>query len=181
MKIKRYFDIVFASIGLTIFCLPALLIMLLIVIEDQGPIFFRQERLGKNRNYFKLLKFRSMNQNGVTRIGKWLRDTGLDEIPQFVNVLKGDMSMVGPRPLTEEDVKRLGWHDARYDNRWHLAPGVTGLAQLFADESERKSYYLFDRAYLRYQSLRLDIWIILLSFAVNLFGKKRIRKFLSGK
>lgn len=120
-----------------------------------------------------------MHLNQITKIGQWLRPTGLDELPQFLNVLKGDMSVVGPRPLTQADVCRLGWNSQHYMKRWSAMPGITGMAQLFGGYSAEHSWQL-DEKYLDQGSLLLDARLILLSFAVLIYGKKRIRKFVKG-
>ena len=110
----------------------------------------------------------------VARVGRWLRRTGLDETAQFFNVLRGDMRVVGPRPLTASDVARLGWEDARFDGRWTAQPGITGLAQVFGGRSAHHSRRL-DELYARRRSPRFDLWLIAVSFAMNLFGKGRVR------
>ena len=175
---KRVFDIVTASFGLVAFMPVAATIALMIFWEDQGPILFTQERIGRHRQPFRIFKFRSMNGTTVTQVGKWLRETGLDEIPQFLNVLRGEMSMVGPRPLTQADINRLEWNRPVYDVRWNLAPGITGLAQLRGKGSAASSY-LLDRVYQRRSSRLLDSELILISLAANFLGKKRIRRFLA--
>ncbi|MFK5971311.1 MAG: sugar transferase [Candidatus Marithrix sp.] len=175
---KRIFDIAVASFGLAVFAPVVTTIAVVIYLEDQGPILFTQERIGHNRQPFKIFKFRSMNEQEVTKVGKWLRETGLDEIPQFLNVLRGDMSMVGPRPLTEEDIERLGWNQADYDSRWDLIPGITGLAQLRSKGNANSSYRL-DMAYQRHSSLLLDSELIFFSLLGNVLGKKRMKRFLS--
>src|SRR6187455_2049147 len=109
MRGKRGFDVIGATGGLLFFAPVCLLIAIAIVLEDGRPVLFRQERLGERRRRFTILKFRSMRNGRVTRVGRFLRGTGLDELPQFVNVLRGEMSAVGPRPLIEADVLRLGW------------------------------------------------------------------------
>jgi lipopolysaccharide/colanic/teichoic acid biosynthesis glycosyltransferase len=124
-----------------------------------------------------VLKFRSMQGADVTRVGRWLRRTGLDELPQLVNVWRGEMSLVGPRPLTEADIKRLGWSDRQLDWRFEVKPGITGLSQLLAGRGVSASRRL-DRLYLKRQSLRLDLQLIAVSFAVNLIGKPAVRRWL---
>src|SRR5262245_31337799 len=114
-------------------------------LEDGGHVFFRQPRLGYRRRPFSILKFRTMRDGQVTRVGRVLRATGLDEVPQFVNILAGHMSAVGPRPLTEADVLRLGWDASECDFRWAARPGLTGLAQLVG-RSPQESLAL-DHAY----------------------------------
>ena len=146
----------------------------LIALDDGVPILFRQRRLGQGREPFEILKLRTMREMKVTRVGRWLRATGLDELPQFVNVLRGDMSVVGPRPLTEEDVTRLGLSDERFLAR----PGITGLAQLYGGRGARHSQRL-DRLQIARKSARLDVEVVLASFVVNVVGKKRTKTWLA--
>lgn len=174
---KRIFDIGFAIIGLIIFSPVILIISFLIYNEDKGPIIFRQERVGRHKITFKILKFRSMGNSKVTRVGKWLRKTDLDELLQFVNVLKGEMSMVGPRPLTKSDITRLGWDKDSYSIRWDYKPGITGMAQVFGDNGSSLSWFL-DKRYLIRQNFLLDIQLITLAFAMNIFGKQFVRRTL---
>ncbi len=143
--------------------------------EDGGPPLFFQTRIGRDRRPFTVVKFRSMSQQRVTRVGKVLRRTGLDELPQFINVARGEMSLVGPRPLTHQDLRRLGWDSPGYEWRFAAKPGITGLSQLLAGGGARFSRRL-DRLYLKRQSLPLDVSLIAFSFAANLFGKRRIRR-----
>jgi lipopolysaccharide/colanic/teichoic acid biosynthesis glycosyltransferase len=148
--------------------------------DDRGPVFFIQHRAGRMRAPIRVFKFRTMEGSRITRVGRWLRATGIDEIPQFINVFRGEMSVVGPRPLTEDDIDRLGWNAPRYAKRWEVRPGITGLAQLYGGHSARISWYL-DRRYLKIQSVRLDAAMVFLSFVINLVGKKRIRRWLRGR
>ena len=177
MRAKRVFDIVGAAGGLVFFSPVCLLIAIAILLEDGRPVFFHQDRLGERRRRFRILKFRSMRDGRITRVGRLLRGTGLDELPQFVNVLRGEMSAVGPRPLVEADVLRLGWTTARYDFRWKVPPGLTGLAQVVGPRASRASLFL-DRTYVARQNLWLDVRLIALSFAVNALGKQRTRELL---
>jgi lipopolysaccharide/colanic/teichoic acid biosynthesis glycosyltransferase len=176
---KRAFDIVGAAGGLVAFSPVMALTAAAILLEDGPPVLFRQERAGLSRRPFDILKFRSMRDNRVTRVGRLLRATGLDELPQFLNILRGDMSAVGPRPLTESDVERLGWSAARYAFRWRVRPGLTGLAQVVGASSSRLSARL-DRYYVARQSLSLDVRLVTVSFAINLLGKARVRRLLNG-
>jgi len=174
---KRLFDLVGAVGGLLAFSPVMALITGAIILEDGWPVLFRQERLGRGRRPFTILKFRSMRNGRITRVGRVLRATGLDELPQFINILRGDMSAVGPRPLTASDVTRLGWMAPRYDFRWRVRPGLTGLAQVTEARSGRLSLGL-DRRYVARQSLSLDVRLVAVSFAINALGKTRVRRLL---
>jgi lipopolysaccharide/colanic/teichoic acid biosynthesis glycosyltransferase len=176
-RVKRCFDVAGAAAGLIVFGPLMTGIAAAIILDDGAPVLFRQERLGRGRRPFAILKFRSMRDGRITRVGRLLRATGLDELPQFINILRGDMSAVGPRPLTASDVARLGWTGTRCDFRWQVTPGLTGLAQVNAARSGRQSL-AFDRRYVARQSLPLDLGLVALSFAVNALGKRRIRRLL---
>jgi lipopolysaccharide/colanic/teichoic acid biosynthesis glycosyltransferase len=178
MSSQRLFDVVGATGGLLFFAPVMTVIAIAIWCEDGGPVLFRQARVGCHRRPFSILKFRSMRDGRVTRVGRLTRGTGLDELPQFINILRGDMSAVGPRPLMAEDIQRLGWNAPEFDFRWHTRPGLTGLAQLSGADSGLRSLEL-DRAYLARRSLFFDCQMIALSFAVNAFGKTRVRSLLS--
>ena len=175
---KRLIDVAGAIAGLAVFSPLMALIAAAILVEDGGPILFRQERLGEARRPFRIIKFRSMRGERVTGVGRLLRATGLDELPQLCNILRGEMSVVGPRPLMEADVQRLGWSGPRYDFRWRVLPGLTGLAQVMGAQAARRSAIL-DRCYIARQSVWLDVRLVTLSFAINAFGKRRIRQFLT--
>jgi lipopolysaccharide/colanic/teichoic acid biosynthesis glycosyltransferase len=174
---KRAFDIAGAIGGLLFFFPVCLLVGVAILLEDGRPVFFRQDRLGQHRRCFTILKFRSMRNGRITRVGRLLRATGLDELPQFVNVLRGEMSAVGPRPLVEADVRRLGWTTSRCDFRWTVPPGLTGLAQVVGPLDPRVSLFL-DRRYVARRTLWLDVRLVALSFAINAAGKQRVRAWL---
>jgi lipopolysaccharide/colanic/teichoic acid biosynthesis glycosyltransferase len=104
-----------------------------------------------------------------------LRATGLDEVPQFINILAGEMSAVGPRPLTDDDVEHLGWTGPEFDFRWACKPGLTGLAQIVGPPSTVDALEL-DRTYSERWNPLLDCRLIALSFAVNAFGKSRVQR-----
>lgn len=174
---QRCLDVLMSLTGIVMFAPVYLVIALLIYLEDRGPVFFLQPRLGRHRQQFRIYKFRTMRGGQVTRVGRWLRRTGLDEIPQFFNILCGKMSVVGPRPLTQADVTRLGWNRAFHDARWEVRPGLTGLAQLHAGRSAKHSW-LFDQTYALQRGALLDAQIIALSFVINLVGKTRMRQWL---
>src|SRR5262245_4456529 len=175
---KRLFDVAGALGGLLVFAPVMAAVSAAILAEDGGPVLFAQPRLGRGRHPFTILKFRSMRDGRITRVGRLLRATGLDELPQFLNILRGEMSAVGPRPLTAQDVARLGWTAPRHDFRWRVAPGLTGLAQLAAPPSAPGALAL-DRYYVRRATLRLDVRLVALSFAVNALRKERVRGWLA--
>lgn len=179
MNTKRSFNFLTALFAIMVFLPMGIFIGVLIYLEDRKKIFFIQTRIGMNRRTIRVIKFRTMHLDHITKVGRWLRPTGLDELPQFINVLKGEMSVVGPRPLTHADVCRLGWDTNRYLERWSVMPGITGLAQLFGGCSAAHSWQL-DQKYLRRASLSIDAWLILLSCAVLIYGKKRIRNLVKG-
>lgn len=142
---KRLIDVILCSIGIIILSPVFLITALLIKLESKGPIIFKQERLGKNGNIFKIYKFRSMcvgaektgsgvysgkNDSRVTKVGKIIRATSIDELPQFFNILKGDMSIIGPRPaLTYHPWKYEEYNDEQ-KHMFDIRPGVTGWAQI---------------------------------------------------
>lgn len=177
---KRLFDIIGAAGGLLAFSPIIGVVSAAILLEDGPPLLFRQTRLGRDRRPFEILKFRSMRDGRVTRVGRVIRATGLDELPQFVNILRGEMSAVGPRPLTEADALRLGLMASRYNFRWRVRPGLTGLAQVTEAAPDSRSLGL-DRCYVARQSLLLDVRLVAVSFVVNAIGKRRVRGWLAGR
>jgi len=185
---KRIFDLVFSSLVLLL-ALPLLLaIAVAIKLTSAGPIFFTQERVGLKGQIFKMYKFRTMRIGSVaeadvtravpndprrTKIGAFLRRTSLDELPQFYNVLKGDMSVVGPRPEMLFFVRKFSTELARYNSRHYVKAGITGWAQvngLRGDTSiiERVQYDLY---YLRHWSIGFDLQIILLTVFRGIVNK----------
>jgi len=143
--LKRLFDIIIALVGLIIAAIPMLFIALAVKIDSRGPVIFKQERIGRKGKVFKIYKFRSMcvgaektgsgvySEKGdarVTKVGKFLRATSLDELPQFFNLLKGDMSLIGPRPpLTYHPWKVEEYTDEQF-KMFDVRPGITGWAQV---------------------------------------------------
>lgn len=174
-RLKRTFDVAGACAGLLVFAPVMAIALAAVLIDDGRPVLFRQQRLGWRRRPFSILKIRTMRDGRTTRVGRVLRVTGLDEIPQFINILSGEMSAVGPRPLTESDVRRLGWSGAEFDFRWEEKPGLTGLAQIVGAASTGDALEL-DRIYTARWNPLLDLQLIALSFAVNVFGKPRVQR-----
>ena len=199
--LKRTFDALLAGMGLILSAPIWLFAAALIKLEDGGPVFFRQERVGQNGAVFTVLKFRSMivhaeRDHGplqasvgdprVTRIGRLLRATAMDELPQLVNIFKGDMSFVGPRALRPGEIEALGGKVVPmeaiegYRERTAIQPGLTGIAQIYAPRDvTRRHKFRYDRVYVKHRSFWLDIRLILLSFWISMRGtwEHRQRKF----
>lgn len=189
-KLKRLMDIVFSLILLIVTSPITLLAAIAIKLESEGPVFYKQERMGMNGKIFKIIKFRTMindaekytgpvwstkNDPRITKVGKFLRKVRLDEIPQAINILKGDMSFVGPRPERPYFVEKLSKEIPLYKRRLKVRPGLTGWAQVKHkyDESieDVKIKLRYDLFYIENMSLRLDFKIILRTIFVVLFGK----------
>jgi sugar transferase (PEP-CTERM system associated) len=187
--LKRGFDVVAASIALVIAAPLMALTALAVWLDSPGPVIYRQERVGKNGRPFTLCKFRSMrldaeqgtplwakdNDERVTRVGRVIRRTRLDELPQLWNVLRGDMSSVGPRPERPFFVERLAAGIPYYNARHVVRPGVTGWAQVkyrygstVEDAAEKLRYDLY---YIKHQSLVFDLTILIDTVKVVLFGR----------
>jgi lipopolysaccharide/colanic/teichoic acid biosynthesis glycosyltransferase len=174
---RRVFDVIGALGGLVFFAPILTVVMAAVLLDDGRPLLFRQVRLGRGRRPFEILKVRTMRDGRVTRAGRWLRATGLDELPQFLNILRGDLHVVGPRPVTAEDAERFGWLEARADARWSMAPGLTGVAQLAGGSTE--DALRWDCWYVtRRRTLGLDCGVVAMSFVVNAVGKVRARRLL---
>ncbi len=172
---KRVFDCVFAGAGLLAYLPIWILIALAILIETRKNFVFTQTRLGRNFRVFQIYKFCSMDDHqNVTRTGKWVRATGLDESLQFLNVLKGEMSLVGPRPITNEDRIKLDWNQKKYKWRWQVNPGITGLAQMMEPLANHMSL-VKDRLTIWKGGFWFDLKMLIMTFFFNIFGKKRAR------
>ncbi|MEG3833523.1 MULTISPECIES: sugar transferase [unclassified Microcoleus] len=195
---KRLFDILFSLSVLILFAPVYLLLAFLIALSSPGPIFYVQERVGKNRKRFYCLKFRTMVENAddilleimensphlrqefednfklkqdprITWIGRFLRMTSLDEFPQFWNVLKGDMSVVGPRPLVEEELPRYGNH---INKILTIRPGITGLWQVSGrNDIPYPRRVQIDLYYANDKNLWMDMWIVFKTIGVVIFPK----------
>jgi lipopolysaccharide/colanic/teichoic acid biosynthesis glycosyltransferase len=174
---KLFFDIIFSATALIIFIIPFIIIVLIIKIGYNHPILFTQIRLGRYKKTFRIYKFQTLIDDKPTKLGAALRKTGLDELPQFINVLKGEMSIIGPRALTAPDVNRLGWNSNFYVLRWAVKPGISGFAQLYGGQSKRTSWF-WDKEYIKQSNANLDFCIVMISFLMNIFGKTRIRRLI---
>jgi lipopolysaccharide/colanic/teichoic acid biosynthesis glycosyltransferase len=191
---KRLFDVALSSLGLLLSSPVWLLVALAVKLDDGGPVFYRQPRTGIGGRPFTGWKFRSMIRDAdarfgprqavagdarVTRVGRLLRATAMDELPQLWNILCGDMSFVGPRALMPEEIAVDGagrptrladvpGHAARHA----VTPGLTGLAQVYADRDiPHRNKFRYDLLYIRRRSFALDLKLILLSFWISFRGR----------
>ena len=200
--LKRGLDVLLSGAGLVVSLPVWLVAAAAIKLEDGGPVFFRQERVGRNGRVFEVLKFRSMipdaeakfgalqasaNDARITRVGRLLRATAMDELPQLLSIFRGDMSFVGPRALRpgEIEVNGSGRHEALeevpgFRERCEVTPGLTGVAQVFAPRDiPRRQKFRYDLLYIRKRSFALDLRLIILSFWITFRGtwEARGRKF----
>jgi lipopolysaccharide/colanic/teichoic acid biosynthesis glycosyltransferase len=190
---KRGFDLLLSSFGLLLSLPLWVVILLAIKLEDGGPILFIQKRWSRFGRVIRVFKFRTMIKDAeriygslqataddprITRVGKILRATALDELPQLLNIWLGEMSFVGPRALPKNEIQRRerdgGIEDSAisgFDIRLAVRPGLTGLAQVYAPRDvPRRHKFRYDRLYIRRQSLCLDLRLVLLSVWITLRG-----------
>jgi lipopolysaccharide/colanic/teichoic acid biosynthesis glycosyltransferase len=196
--LKRACDVALSSVGLVVSAPVWALIALAVKLEDRGPVFFRQERVGLGGRPFIALKFRSMRPDAeagvgavqaverdprVTRVGRLMRATAMDELPQLWNIFRGDMSFVGPRALRpgEIDTSSGGVLERLEDvpgfaTRIMVRPGLTGIAQVYAPRDlPRRQKFRYDRLYVERRSSWLDARLILLSFWISVLGTWEVR------
>lgn len=173
LYIKRLIDIILSSLAIIILFIPGIIISICIKIESKGPVFFKQKRVGKNKKYFMIYKFRTMRTDTpkdmpthmlnnpdlyITKVGRILRKTSLDELPQIINIIKGDMSIVGPRPALWNQDDLIAERDKHHAN--DIRPGLTGLAQISGrDELEIPVKAKLDGEYTKNISFWLDVKI----------------------
>lgn len=192
LLLARLISVLVAAIGLALVAPVFVLIMLAITLDSPGPVFFVQDRVGRRGKRFGLIKFRSMhprtgsgsewvcdNGHRITRVGKWLRMFRLDELPQFVNILRGDMNLVGPRPHPVSNFELFTAQIPHYALRTMIRPGMTGWAQVrygyannLEEETEKMRYDLY---YIKRMSLRLDLRIVLDTAKLVFMGGGRVR------
>ena len=191
LKAKRLLDLFFAML-IGIFAAPVIILAAIIVkLESKGPVFFIQERIGEGNRKFNIVKFRSMttdaekdgpqwaskNDNRVTKFGKIMRATRIDELPQLWNVLRGEMSFVGPRPEREFFIQQLEKEIPYYNLRHTVKPGLTGWAQVMypygasVEDAYRKLQY--DLYYIKHHSIPFDVKVLLKTVTIVIFGKGR--------
>ncbi|MEO1389773.1 MAG: exopolysaccharide biosynthesis polyprenyl glycosylphosphotransferase [Cyanobacteria bacterium J06634_6] len=190
-RIKRFGDVLLASLILLLVAPIMLLTAILIKLDSPGPVFYSQTRTGRNLQAFKVHKFRSMVQDAekhgaqwaktkdarITRVGQFIRLVRIDELPQLWNVLKGDMSMIGPRPERPEFDQQLVAEIPHYSARYAIKPGITGWAQVLypygASVEDAYQKLAYDLYYIKNYSPWLDIVIVLKTVGVVLLGKGR--------
>lgn len=191
LAVKRTADVVCALVGLVVLSPVFLVIMILMKRQNNGPVFFRQERIGYGARPFTIYKFRTMSsvieENGPqlvakcddtnsTRLEQFLRNHHLDELPQLWNVLRGDMSLVGPRPERRFFIDKIMAHDKSYEYIFRMRPGLTSEATLYNGYTDTMDKMLrrlhMDVSYYRRRSLRLDFSIVLKTFVGIVTGKK---------
>jgi exopolysaccharide biosynthesis polyprenyl glycosylphosphotransferase len=185
---KRAFDLLFSSFVLVITLPLMIVIALLVKLTSVGPVFFAQERVGLKGRVFRMYKFRTMriankeesatqwtvrDDPRCTKIGTFLRHTSLDELPQFINVLKGDMSVVGPRPERPFFVQKFASELEKYNSRHYVKAGITGWAQVngFRGDTSITQRIQYDLYYLRNWSIGFDLQIILLTVFRGIINK----------
>lgn len=187
--LKRFFDIILSLVAIIVFSWLLIIIAIAIVVEDKGNILFKQKRIGKNKKEFYIYKFRTMKvstpkdvpthlldnpESYITKIGGFLRKTSLDELPQLFNILKGDMSIVGPRPALWNQFDLIDLRDKNGSNS--VRPGLTGWAQVNGrDELPIDVKAGFDEEYIKKMSIVFDIKIILMT-VVSVFTSKGVRE-----
>lgn len=190
--LKRFFDIVICSIAIIVLTPLWIIVAIAIKCDSKGPVFFAQERRTKNGRVFKMYKFRSMvvnaesmgaglfnyeNDPRVTKVGRFLRNTSIDELPQLWNVIKGDLSIVGPRPCVKYELGDFDTLNKKYKKRFEVRAGITGLAQVKGrNENSWEEKVTYDNQYIdefKKQGLWLDIKI-LFSTVAKVFRKQDI-------
>lgn len=192
---KRPFDLIIIAGAhvfpptLLIWVVVWLVVPLMIWLADRGPIFYRQQRVGRNGRVFWVWKFRTMVQNAdaygkvwtvdgderITRVGRFLRRTGLDELPQLINVVRGEMSLVGPRPLATKEQAMLENEMPEFVSRLTVLPGITGLAQLYNKEDDDRSKLEYDMQYVQQMGILMDMKLLFLTVFDVVLRRRDIR------
>jgi lipopolysaccharide/colanic/teichoic acid biosynthesis glycosyltransferase len=195
---KRMLDVLLSGTGLVLSAPLWVLGAMAIKLEDGGPVFYSQDRVGHGGRHFRVLKFRSMIHNAdakvgalqasahdprVTRVGRFMRATAFDELPQLLSIFRGDMSFVGPRALRPGEIEaESGGRLTRleevpgFEHRIKVRPGLTGIAQVYARRDlPRRQKFRYDRLYVNRGSLALDLRLILVSFWISVQGTWEVR------
>lgn len=182
---KVLIDFTAAFVIVLVVLLPMLVIAMLVLLESSGPLFFRQQRVGKDLKLFRVYKFRTMTHekrtvgdkpiigkaDGVTKVGYYLRRYKIDELPQLLNVLLGDMSLVGPRPSVPEQLANMSEEEQR---RYSVRPGLTGMAQINGNiHLSWKERFVYDLEYVNKVTFWNDIKIIFKTIFIVILGEKK--------
>ena len=167
----------FATLFVLIISTLLLLTLIAVWLWDRDVPVFIQERIGLDKETFLVYKIRTMRDNKITGIGRVLRKTGIDELPQLFNIMKGEMNFVGPRPLTEADIVRLKWDSVNHELRWSVRPGITGIAQL-VNVCDAQVSWDCDMEYIKTRSVKTDLTILWKSFLVPIIGKQKTKQFI---
>lgn len=192
---KVFIDFTAAFVIISLVLIPMLVIAILVLVESNGPLFFRQQRVGKDLKLFSVFKFRTMTHekrtvgdtpiigkaDGVTKVGYFLRRYKIDELPQLLNVLLGDMSLVGPRPSVPEQLANMSEEEKR---RYSVRPGLTGLAQINGNiHLSWKERFVYDLEYVEKVTFWNDIKIIFKTIFIVILGEKKFinKPMLNGK
>lgn len=175
---KRLIDLFLSIIGLLVSLVPFIIIIIALKIDSKGPVFFKQKRLGEHGNEFEILKFRTMvigaekmgdglaikseSDNRITKVGRFLRKTSLDELPQFINIVRGDMSLIGPRPpVTYHPYKGYNQYPEYAKKRFEAKPGITGLAQVvYRNSATWEERFVYDIKYVENITFMNDLKLI---------------------
>lgn len=187
---KRALDVVLAAIGLILSAPLWALIAAAIKLEDGGSVFYRHIRIGRGRKAFQVIKFRTMTEGNhqpvkghpdgdrITKVGRWIRPYALDELPQFLNILRGEMSFVGPRPLPRRELAAEDGHPILlsridgWESRHQVRPGLTGFAQTQVPrDTPYRQRFRYDCFYVKKRSLLLDVGLIAKSVWISVRGK----------
>ena len=191
--LKRMLDFILSLLALIVLMPVMIVIGIIVKLDSKGTVFFKQERLGKNGKIFKIIKFRTMvmnaehigdglkvkseQDNRITRIGKILRKTSLDELPQLINVVKGEMSLIGPRPPVTYHPHKYEEYSEEQKQRFLVRPGLTGLAQVKVRNSATWDERIeIDREYLKDITFKNDFKIILKT-VISIFKKQNIYQY----
>ena len=168
---KRLIGITISFLGFLVLCVPMIIIAIIVKFSSKGPIIFKQKRLGKNQKVFTVYKFRTMvdhayemggvatrsNDSRITKVGSFLRRTSLDELPQLINILKGDMSIIGPRPILPEEFEPYKENEL-YCRRYDIRPGLFCTVDIdYRAGSDRDLQFSMDADYVAHMTLKLDV------------------------
>lgn len=181
--VKRVLDIIISSLGIIFLIIPMLIIAIVIKCDSKGPVLFKQKRLGRFKKQFTILKFRTMcdhayelggiakseSDSRITKVGKFLRRTSLDETPQFFNIFIGQMTIVGPRPVLDWEYEEYA--KPEYEERFKVRPALFGTVDIVARNADRDTQFRMDAEYARKCSFTLDFMTFFKAFKVVLSGK----------